>query len=49
MKKNCPLVRGVRLLECPLIGENTVVGDVVMADDTIKIINIEKLRELISS
>ena len=23
-KKNCPLIRDVRLLECPLIGENTV-------------------------
>ena len=22
--KNCPLIRGVCLLECPLIGENTV-------------------------
>ena len=27
MKKNCPLIRGVRLLECPLIGENTVFQD----------------------
>ena len=26
-EKNCPLIRGVRLLECPLIGENTVFRD----------------------
>ena len=23
-KRNCPLIRGVRLLECPLIGERTI-------------------------
>ena len=49
MKKNYPKIRGVRLLQCPLIGENTVAGDVVVADDTVKVINIEKLRLPISS
>ena len=52
-KKNCPLIRGVRLLEYPLIGENTV-PSIVLASGSKPIgslyieLNLQNVKMLIN-
>ena len=47
VKKNCPLIRGVHFLDCPLIGENTVLDMIDFINKRYKVFNFKAIKQVV--